>query len=159
MSDNIQHIDVDSDEFEGTPKALREHVKKLQKALEARDATIGQFKEQVIGSVLGDAGFKNPSRVKKDLLGDGIDPLDADAVKAWIAENGDDYARSAPNSDTEQEQPGAAADEVAAQEKLNFGERAGQKAGGMTPLDKALAEITPDMDGAAVAAIFAKHGV
>ena len=30
MSESIQHIDVDSDEFIDAPKALRDHVKKLQ---------------------------------------------------------------------------------------------------------------------------------
>ena len=45
---------------------------------------------QALGDVL--AGFKNPERVKRDLLSDGIDPLNREVVEKWLGENGDDYA-------------------------------------------------------------------
>lgn len=94
---DIQHIDVDSEEFDGTPKALRDHVKKLQKQLDAvvaeRDGFRTQLTEQSLGSVLTDAGYKNPKRVQRDLLADGVDPLDSEAVKTWLETNGEDYAR------------------------------------------------------------------
>ena len=32
MTDDIQHIDIDAPEFDGSPRALREHVAKLQAA-------------------------------------------------------------------------------------------------------------------------------
>lgn len=94
---DIQHIDVDSDEYEGTPKALRDHVKKLQKSLTEvtteRDGFRTQLTEASLGSVLTDAGYKNPKRVQRDLLADGIDPLDTEAVKTWLETNGEDYAK------------------------------------------------------------------
>jgi len=93
---DIQHINVDDEQWDGTPRALREHVDKLQRALNElkteRDQLRGQFTETALGNVL--AGFKNPQRVKAALLGDKIDPLDTEAVNKWLSENGDDYARA-----------------------------------------------------------------
>jgi hypothetical protein len=68
MSDDIQHIDVDSDEWENTPRALRDQVKKLQKALnETRERSDGyrtQLTEKALGDVLAEHKFKNPSKVQ-----------------------------------------------------------------------------------------------
>ena len=95
MSD-IQHINVDDEEFEGAPKALRDHVKKLQRALGERDTEVstlrGQLNSKALSDVLG--GFKNPKRVESAILADKVDPLDSEAVKSWLAENSDDYAKA-----------------------------------------------------------------
>lgn len=121
---DIQHIDVDSDEFEGTPKALRDHVKRLQKALNdvsaERDGFRNQINENALGSVL--AGFKNPERVKTAILGDKVNPLDNEAVAKWLTDNGDDYAKAveAPATPAETQSTTNATDpRAAAQERLN----------------------------------------
>ncbi len=93
---DIQHINVDDEQWDGTPRALREHVDKLQKALKERDQQISGLREQQTASALSDvlAGFKNPERVKRDLLGDKVDPLSSEAVSEWLKSNADDYART-----------------------------------------------------------------
>lgn len=111
MSD-VQHIDVDSEEFENAPKALRDHVKKLQKAVAERDQAITEFRtkqtEEALSGVL--TGFRNPGRVKSDLLSDGVDPLDSEAVATWVASNGDDYARGEAPDPAPADQPDPQAD-------------------------------------------------
>jgi hypothetical protein len=163
MTDDIQHIDVDSEDFEDAPRALRDHVKKLQKALTARDQTITEFRGKETDRALTDvlAGFKNPRRVKRDLLDDGIDPLDNEAVKSWVEENGDDYAQgtAAPASAdaTEQQQttpPGNQAD----YDRLNVGSEFRQPAS-VDKVQAVIAEITPDMDGAAVERLYRERGI
>lgn len=106
---DIQHIDVDSEEFEGTPRALREHVKKLQKALTDVSAERDGFRNQINESALGDvlAGFNNPERVKRDLLSDKVDPLDTEAVNKWLADNGNDYAKAQAPADPQETEPQA----------------------------------------------------
>lgn len=92
---DIEHIDVDHEDFEGSPKALRDHVKKLQAALTERDKTISDFRGRETERALSDVltGFKNPARVQRDLLADKVDPLDNEAVSKWLEANADDYAR------------------------------------------------------------------
>ena len=107
---DIQHIDVDDEQFEDAPQGLRDYVKKLQKANETLRTERDGFRNQISESALGDvlAGFKNPGRVKTDLLSDGVDPLDNEAVSKWLETNGDDYARgeqapAAPESEVQDE--------------------------------------------------------
>ena len=109
---DIEHIDVDHEDYEQTPKALRDHVKKLQDALKQRDQTISEFRgketERALSNVL--TGFKNPARVQRDLLADKVDPLDTEAVNKWLEANADDYARgdASPAADpAEQASPDA----------------------------------------------------
>ena len=92
---DIEHIDVDHEDFEGTPKALRDHVKKLQDALKSANTTISDFRSRETERALSDVltGFKNPTRVQRDLLADKVDPLDSEAVSKWLEVNADDYAR------------------------------------------------------------------
>ena len=124
MSDAIQHINVDDDEFIDTPKALRDHVKKIQAALTARDQQIGTLTGQVTAGALKDvlSGFKNPERVKTALLGDKVDPLDSAAVTKWLEESGDDYAKATaapPQPDPSQSPPaGVTPEEIQAQKQL-----------------------------------------
>lgn len=154
MTDDIQHIDIDAAEFDGTPRALREHVKKLQDANKALSSERDTYRGQATAAALGDvlAGYKNPERVKRDLLSDSIDPLDGEAVKKWLGENGDDYARGdgAPA-------PAVPSEEAAAHQRLQQTEL--NSPADMTRLEAAQAEITPDMDGAAIKAVYRKHGL
>lgn len=160
MSDNIQFIDVDDEQFEDAPKALREHVKKIQKRLTEvtteRDDFRGKWQTKSASDALAGHGFRNPKRVSKDLLADGVDLSDTDAVKAWVEENGDDYARGeAPAAPAGQN---VDAEEVAARQQLSAAQSYSQPA----PNDKlkaAFAEITPDMDGEAVKRIYEKFGI
>ena len=161
MSDNLKHIDVDDDEFEDTPKALREYVKKLQAQnkdlAKERDDVRGQVASRAVADVLADKGFKNPERVKRDLLADSIDPLDTNAVNAWLTSNGDDYARAA--GAPEGEQPPS--DEPPAEVAQGYSQLQvpGSAPGSSDKLALVLSKITPEMDGAAVAKLYAEHGI
>ena len=159
---SIQHIDVDSEEFEDAPKALRDHVKKLQKELgdlsSDRDKWRTQVQSQALGSVLADQGFKNPDRVKRDLLADQIDPLDTAAVETWLAANGDDYAKG------QAAQAATPVQDQNAQQLQAIQQVAGDATtpDAQTRFERALEEINSlgdKADGAAVKAIYAKHGV
>jgi hypothetical protein len=160
MSDNIKYIDVDSEEWENTPKALRDQVKKLQSALTERSTALdevrGQLASKVVGDVLSGQGFKNPKKVERDLLADKVDPHDEAAVKTWLEQNSDDYAKGDPTPAPEVEQT---ADPDAAQyERLNVGQEFKAPAG-MGKLEAAIAEITPEMTGADVIKVYEKYGI
>jgi hypothetical protein len=163
MSDNLKYIDVDSEEFEDTPRALREHVKKLQKALTDERSAHGQTRNRLasraVSDVLADKGFKNPKRVERDLLADDIDPLDTEAVERWLAENSDDYAKgeAASAAATETEPASVPAEQQQALQSMNVSDV--PPAGGASKWDLVMSEITPDMDGKAVQAVYAKHGI
>jgi hypothetical protein len=155
MSD-MAHLDVDSDEYRDAPKALREYVKKLKAANDELAQQVQASREQVASSALAGVltGFKNPERVKRDLLADRIDPLNREALDAWLAENGDDYARADGTSQAQQQTDA----EVQAHQRI---QSAGsfKKPADMTPLEAAMSEITPDMTGAQIAEVYRKHGV
>lgn len=154
MTDNIQYIDVDAPEFDGSPKALRDHVAKLQDALKATTAERDTFRGQATAAALGDvlAGFKSPKRVERDLLSDGIDPLNREAVEKWLGENGDDYARGEGSP-----APAVPTDEVAAHQRLQQTELTSPA--DMSKVEAAMAEITPDMGGEQIQAVYRKHGL
>lgn len=167
---DIKHIDIDSDEFEDAPRALREYAKALKRELQTvttdRDAVRKKLTDKALTDVLGDKGFKNPKRVEAALLADKIDPLDKSAVDAWLTENGDDYARTetAGTQSTESTDPPVKAETPEQQAQREAYERLadvdGQRmAADMTKLQLAMSEITPEMDGDAVKAIYAKHGI
>lgn len=160
-STTIQHIDIDSEDFEDAPKALRDYAKKLKAANEQltteRDDARGRLASNAVAGVLKDQGYKNPKRVEKDLLADGIDPLDQDAVSGWLAEFGDDYAKGevTPSAPVQTEE---AAAQQAAYQQLNAGGHLQADAG----LDKWQAvqnEITGNETGAELLALYKKHGI
>lgn len=159
MTDNIQHIDVDGDEYLDTPKALRDHVKKLQQINQRLTETNADLSGRVTASALNGvlSEFKNPERVKRDLLTDKVDPLNSEAVTAWLERNAGDYAKG-DGASAQTSTPNASNEEVAAHQRL---QSAGdlRTPGDMTKLEAAMAEITPDMDGAAIKALYRKHGV
>ena len=154
MTDDIQHIDIDAPEFDGSPKALRDHVKKLQDAHKALQQERDTYRGQATAAALGDvlAGFKNPKRVERDLLSEGIDPLNREVVEKWLSENGDDYARG--DSGTA---PAVPSEEAAAHQRLQQTDLTSPA--DMSKIEAAMAEITPDMKGAEVEAIYRKHGL
>lgn len=154
MTDDIQHIDLDAPEFDGTPKSLRDAYKALQDRYKTvvteRDTYKGQATSAALGDVL--AGYKNPERVKRDLLSDSIDPLNREAVEKWLGENGSDYARGdgAPA-------PAVPSEDAAAHQRLQQTELTSPA--DMTAFEAAMAEITPEMGGAEVKAVYQKHGL
>jgi hypothetical protein len=163
MSDSIKHLDLDSEDFEDAPKALRDYARNLKKqyeqAVSERDGVRKQLASKAVSEVLGDKGFKNPKRVERDLLADGIDPLDTSAVDAWLEENSDDYARTDGSAAPAPVQPDpAAAQQAAAYQQLNAGGELRAPAD-LSKWELAQSEITPNMTGAEVAAVYAKHGI
>lgn len=161
---SIQHIDLDDERFEDAPKALRDYAASLKKALtetaKERDDARGQLASRAVSDVLGDKGFKNPERVKRDLLSDGIDATDKAAVEKWLSENGDDYARAAatPAADPA-EQSGIDPAQQKAYEQLSQQGGEMRSAADLSKWELAQSEITKDMRGEDVAAIYAKYGI
>lgn len=153
MTDDIQNINPDSDEFIDAPKALRDHVKALQSRLKDVTTEVTTLRTQATSVALADvlAGYKNPERVKRDLLSDKIDPLNKEAVESWLSENGDDYARGDSGSATVQNEEAAAHQRLQQTELTNPAD--------MTKFEAAQAEITPDMTGADIKALYRKHGL
>lgn len=151
---DIQYIDVDAPEFDGSPKPLRDHVAKLQEALKATTTERDTYKGQATAAALGDvlAGFKSPKRVERDLLSDGIDPLNKEAVEKWLGENGDDYARGEGSP-----APAVHSEDAAAHQRLQQTELTSPA--DMTRFDAAKAEITPEMSGEEIQAVYRKHGL
>src|SRR5690242_15902835 len=96
MSDDFQYIDVNDEQWDGTPRALREALDKAQKALKAEKTATAELRGQAAGAALSGvlAGFKNPSKVQSDILAAKVDPLNSEAVTKWLETNGDDYARA-----------------------------------------------------------------
>jgi hypothetical protein len=94
---DIEHIDLDGKRFEDTSKALREYAASLKRKLARAEAEASTYRRQLAAKVLGEVvkPFANPDRVKQALLADEVDPLDGTAVRAWLIENGADYAQAA----------------------------------------------------------------
>lgn len=158
MSDDYQYIDVNDEQWEGTPRELRQALDKAQQKLREATKQVATFEAERATNALSGVltGFKNPERVKTALLGDKVDPLDNEAVTKWLETNGDDYAKAeASPTPVPGEGEENLADDYAA---LQLG-GAYQPAGDIGKLEAANAEITPDMDGAAVAEVYRKHGV
>lgn len=154
---STQHIDVDSPEFEDAPRALRDAYKKLQKELgdvaKERDSFRSQAHSQALSSVLSDKGFKNPKRVERDLLADGIDPLDAVAVESWLTTNGDDYA---VGTATPAEDPA----QVQQQQNLNAIQNTvndGESLHGMDVLERGQVELPADASPEQVLAYYRQN--
>lgn len=167
MTDAIKYIDVDDEQFEDAPKALRDAYKALARQHKEATTEVGQLRQTVashaLGDVLGTAGFKNPKRVEQDILRDGVDATDKTAVEAWLAANSDDYAKAeakpgepAPvqNQQTPEQEAQAAAfaQMQAAQASLH-------QPADLSKWELAQSEITPDMNGEQVVAIYKKHGI
>lgn len=168
MTDAIKHIDLDDEQYEDAPRALREYAANLKKALAEQtkraDGLASQVASHALGDVLGTAGFKNPKRVEQDILRDGVDATDKAAVEAWLAANGDDYAKATasgepdPVQDPQQQTPEQAA-QAAAFQQLQGVQGDLRQPADMSKLELALSEITDDMNGEQVLAVYKKHGI
>lgn len=156
---DIQHINVDDEQWDGTPRALREHVDKLQKALKDASQKITGYETERASSALSGVltGFKNPERVKTDLLSDKVDPLDSEAVTKWLEKNGDDYAKGEANP--EPPAPADQADSQAAQyAALQLGSEY-RPAADIGKLDVVKSQLPPDATKEQVAAALREAGV
>lgn len=156
MSDAIQYIDTDDEQFDTAPRALRdayERLKKSHQELTKETSTLrGQVTSQALSGVLSE--FKSPERVKSALLADKVDPADSGAVAKWLEENGDDFVKgSATSSSTPAADP-----EAQAHARLNA-DGALTPAADLSKFEAASAEITPDMNGEQIKAIYRKHGI
>ena len=153
-----QFIDTNSDEFIDAPKALRDAYDRLKsrytETAKERDTYKGRAESSALGDVL--KGFAKPERVKSALLTDGIDPLNTEAVAQWVTDNGDDFARSAGSSAPST--PAADNAEAEAHQRLQSNAGLRQPAD-MTKHDAAFAEITPEMTGAEIKALYKRHGL
>lgn len=153
-------IDVDHEDYEDAPRALRDAYKQLKKQLGTvtteRDDYKGKWQSKSANDALSEFEFKNPKRVSKDLIADGVDLTDTDAVKAWVAENGDDYAKGAGTGSTVQTDETDA--EAAARSQIQDAASQVQPAGG-DKMKAALAEITDDMTTEQVMGVYRKHGI
>lgn len=168
MTDNITHINLDDEQFEDAPKALRDYAAKVKKAYDAALAEAGQLRTQLasksLGDVLGNKGFKNPKAVEKSLLADKVDPLDESAVNAWLTENADDFAKAdgAPEAPAPEQQAQQTPEQIAQQQayqQLASVNGSLARPADMTKFDLAQAEITEDMTKEQVRAVYLKHGI
>lgn len=159
MTDNMQHIDVDSDEFLDAPKALRDHVKKLQQANTRLTETNADLSGRLTASALTDvlSEFKNPERVKRDLLSDKVDPLNSEAVKTWLSENAGDYARGEATSTTDNHTT-VTPEEQQAHQRIADSTAGLQTPADLSKLEAALAEVPANATGADLIAAYQKHG-
>ena len=159
MSDAFQYIDVDSEQFEDAPKALRDAYNKLKKRAQDQDAELGSFRSEktqaTASDVLKAKGYD--PKAAKFLIQSGVDLSSESAVDSWLAEDGAFFKVGDPEAT-----PGQTvdhADEAAARQAINTTAAQVTQAASTDKLKLAISEITPDMDGAAVAAVYAKYGV
>lgn len=152
-------IDVDHEDYEDAPRALRDAYKQLKKQYTTATAERDDFKSKWESKSASDAlagyGFKNSKRVSRDLIADGVDLSDTDAVKAWVAENGDDYAKGEGAQVQQTEDQSAEA-----QQRETIQDAAAQlRPTGGDKMQAAAAEIPADATPEQVLAIFQKHGI
>lgn len=168
MSDAIKYIDVDDEQFEDAPKALRDAYKALARQHKEVTTEAGQLRQKVasfaLGDVLGTAGFKNPKRVEQDILRDGIDATDKTAVEAWLADNADDYAKAEqepqePTPDQQQQLTPEQQAAAAAFAALQSTQGSLRQPADLSKLDLAKSEITPDMTKEQVREVLLKNGL
>lgn len=161
MSNNWD-IDVDHEDFEDAPRELRAAYKALRKRFDSvtteRDDYRAKWETRAADDALSGFGFRNSKRVTKDLVADGVDLSDTDAVKAWVEENGDDYARETQAPATETGQEADHSEEQQARGQIAEATSQAQPAQ-TDALKAALAEITPEMTGDDVIGVYRKHGL
>lgn len=113
----VQFINVDDDDFIDAPKALRDHVKKLQKGLtdvtKERDKLRTKELRRTAVDVL--AELDRPAGLARFLQADGIDPSNKESVAEWLKENAEVFGpvSSNPTDATQEQQPAQDADQQA----------------------------------------------
>ena len=158
MSDNFQYIDVDDEQFEDAPRALRQAYDKLRKQHQSDAQELaklrGTVQTRTASDVLKAKGY-NP-KAAKFLLKDGVDVNDENAVDTWLAEEGEFFKVSGEDPETAQ-----TADHTAeAEQRAQIADTTSQaEPAGNDKMQAALAEITPEMTGAQVMEVYRKHGI
>jgi hypothetical protein len=154
-----EYIDVDHEDYFEAPKALRDAYKKLaadhKQAVQERDTFRGRAEASALGDVL--KGYAKPELVKTALLSSKVDPLDSEAVAAWVQENGDGFARAeaapTPSTPTAQDP-----EEAAAHERIAAAGNLSQPAD-MTRWESAQAEIPANATAEQVRQILLSKGL
>lgn len=156
MSDNFQYIDVDDEQYEDAPRALRQAYEALKKRDQARETELGKLrgtvKQATATDVLKAKGYD--PKAAKFLIQSGVDLNDASAVDTWLAEDGEFFKVDAPPAEpavdhSEEQQSRSQIAEASSQVQPAAGDK----------MKAALAEITPDMTTAQVLAVYQKHGI
>lgn len=157
---NFQYIDVDDEQFEDAPRALRQAYAALKKAHEADTKELSTLRTQVqtrtASDVLKDKGY-NP-KAAKFLLKDGVDLSDEKAVDAWLAEEGEFFKVAGEGGTPNPEQNVEHEAEAEARGQIADATSHTQTAAN-DKMQAALAEITNDMTPQQVMAVYAKHGI
>lgn len=161
MTDNIENIDLDSLDYADAPQGLREYAKSLKSQLADARKQVNTYQDAALGTVLTQAGFANPNRVKEAIRADKVDIADAAKVNEWIALNGNDFARGANAPaipEPQQELPDYSA-QAAAQHQMHGLQQVAAPSGGRSPLEAAQSEVTASMSGREVLEVLRRHGV
>ena len=158
MSDNFQYIDVDDEQFEDAPRALRQAYAALKKRDQQRDAELTKLRGTVQTNTATDVlkGKGYDPRAAKFLLQSGVDINDETAVDAWLAEDGAFFKTGEAPATPEQQVDHS--DEQQARSAIQDATSQVQPAGG-DKMKLALAEITDDMTPSQVQAVYQKHGI
>lgn len=157
---NFQYIDVDDEQFEDAPRALRQAYAALKKAHEVDTKELSTLRTQVqtrtASEVLKDKGY-NP-KAAKFLLKDGVDLNDEKAVDAWLAEEGEFFKVAGQESTPGSEQTVEHDAEAEARSQIADATSHTQTAAN-DRMKAALAEITDNMTTQEVMAVYKKHGI
>lgn len=161
MSDTFQYIDVDDEQFEDAPRALRDAYAKLKKKAQEQDAELSSFRSErtqaTAADVLKAKGYD--PKAAKFLTQAGIDLSNEGQVDAWLAEDGAFFkVGDAPQSEAPAEQTAGHQAEAAARQQLATAQSYVQPAA-MDKMKAALSEIGPDATTEEVKAIYKKYGI
>lgn len=177
MSDSSYEDYLDDDYFEDdddhqedqTARGLRKTIEKQNRKIKSLESENTKYRktenERQAKEALSGKGFKNTRKVARDLLADGIDLSDSEAVNEWLSENGDDYARD-ENSETET--PSAEENEIenseehsemaSAFERLNNTQRMATPAH-LSKYEAATAQLSDDASPDEVERVFREAGI
>lgn len=111
MSDSDDFDDLpDEDSADSTgPKALRDHVRKLQKELaeskKTQEALTGRIAESTVKEVLTGRGVDatKVARLTKYMKADEVDLMDGPAIAAWLGENAEDFGINLAPAESDEE--------------------------------------------------------
>lgn len=88
------------------PAGLRKQLKELKKKLDASEARNAEHEKKlsdyIVRDVLNERGLSD-KRALRLMKADGIDAADAEAVDAWLGENGDLFGYKPPTADEDAE--------------------------------------------------------
>ena len=157
MSDNFQYLDVDDEQFEDAPRALRQAYEKLKKAHQSDAQELaslrGTVKQTTATDVLKAKGYD--PRAAKFLIQSGVNLNDSEAVDGWLAEDGAFFkVGDAPPAEHAEDHS------AEAQARSQIADASSQtQPAAVDKLQAALAEITPSMTAADVVEVYRKYGI